>query len=284
MQKRFLLVPLSLFVISNFLGILVALQFLTTEIVEKPAVANETPLSGVYFFGMLMIATGIMLLLYKLKANFLIKVWFFIALFSTQFIFFSAFFNLIFAIAISVVLSVIRIFSKNLALRNLIYIFSFSGAGAFFGALMGLIPSLILIIFLSIYDIVAVNFTKHMISLAKAGYNTDTLMGFVYPKKSFKEKSKNKKAEKKEKGKIGEDMGLIGGGDIIVPMIFSIALLKVFGLFASISSIIFSALFLSILMIKMREGKVYPAIPAVCSGALVGFLVWLGISVLLQIL
>ncbi len=281
MKKIFLLVPLSLFIISNFLGILVALQFLTTEIVEKPVVVNENPISGLYFFGSLILATAIMLLLYKLKANFLIKLWFYIALFSTQLIFFSAFLNWIVAIVITTILTSLRLYVKNLYFRNSIYIFAFAGAGAFFGIFIGIIPSLILIFFLALYDLIAVNITKHMISLAKSGYSTDTLMGFIYPKKTIKGEEKNKTKTKSKKGKIGTEVGIIGGGDIIVPMIFSIAVLKSFGIIASSFTIFFSALFLLILMLNMKEGKVYPAIPAVCSGALVGFLIWLAIHIFL---
>ncbi len=277
MEKKFLFIPLILFLISNLLGLLSASQLLTTQVVEETVITNSNPISGLYFFLSLMVATAIILILYKFKVNFLIKGWFYLALFSTTFLFFGSFFSFIIAVLLAISAVLIRIFVKSLFVQNLICVCAFAGAGSFFGVTVGVIPSLVIIMLLSVYDIIAVHFTKHMVSLAKSGFKTNTLMAFMYHKKKTKE---SKRSQKSEKGKIGTEVGVLGGGDIIIPMIFSISIFRVFGLWASISSILVSALFLSFLMFRAKKGKVYPGLPAVCSGALIGFLIWLGLSLL----
>ena len=74
MDKKFILIPIALFIISNFLGLFAATQLLTTDVVEESIVVSQNPVSALYFLGVLMLATAIILVLYRFRLNILVKI------------------------------------------------------------------------------------------------------------------------------------------------------------------------------------------------------------------
>ncbi len=263
--------PASLFTIASFLGLFGAANMLGTG--EAAAMEGSFQLSH-FIFGFA-IATVAFLLLYKYKLDMLTKLWFRFALFATTFIFFSIFFTLIPALAIAGGLVAIHILVNNWHIRNAIFLFSFAGAGAFFGILLTPLTALAIIAIIGVYDVIAVRHLKHMLFLARRGIETETLPGFIYAKKgdegdiAIEESSDTEVIEGETK-----QVGALGGGDVVFPVVFSVNLLKVFGPLAAITATGFSVLSLIALFLLAEEGISYPGIPFICSGTLLGFIVW----------
>lgn len=270
-SKENVIMLISFFIIANLLGLLAASELISAGTITQTAILNEQASSAFYFFLMVLIAAGVMLLLYKLKADLFIKGWFAFALFFTTMLFFSAFIPDLIAILVSISLIALNRKFGSWELNNLIQIFAFAGAGAFFGTMVGFLPALIILGLISIYDIVAVFFTEHMVSLAKSGISSGTFMGFMYPKGGKDIELDHEKIKEMEDSKVKSKVGVLGGGDVIIPMIFAISLLKTFGVLASSLSIFTAAIFLYLLLTKAQEGKFYPAMPFVSAGSLLGF-------------
>ena len=273
-SKENLIVLISFFIIANFLGLFAASNLIAAGEVSQTPVLNEGAGSAFTFFTVVLIAAGLMLLLYKLKADLIIKAWFLVAIFSTIMIFFSTFIPDLFAIIIALSLVGASRYYKKWQLMNAVLMFGFAGAGAFFGVMVGFIPALIILALLAVYDVIAVFFSKHMISLAKSGLSSGTFMGFIYPKGDQKNvQLDHEKVKEMPDDKVKSKVGVLGGGDVIIPMMFAISLIESFGFMFSALSVLFSALFLYFLLVKAQEGKFYPALPFVNTGALLGFVV-----------
>lgn len=264
-----------IFILAHFYGILASLNLQTTQIAEGTAVVNNQAVSGLYLVGLVVVATFLMLMLYKYRFGSLITVWFYSALGMTLLLFFLSFLPIIIGIAVMAVLLTLRIKSKNLWTRNIVDIFSYAGAGAFFGTMIGPIPAAIFLGVLALYDFVSVYYTGHMISLAEEGMGSDTFMGVIYPKEDESvediEFKKQEDVEEDDAKKI--NIGVLGGGDIIVPMIFSISLLPSFGAVSSFLSSAGALAGLYFLFEMMEEEKFYPAIPFIATGSMIGFLI-----------
>ncbi len=269
--ERTRLPVLLVFILAHFYGILASLNLQTTRLAEGTAVVNNQAVSGLYLIGLIVFATFLMLMLYKYSFGALITLWFYSALGITLLLFFTSFLPALIGLAITAVLLVYRIKSDSLWTRNIIDIFSYAGAGAFFGTMIGPLPAFIFLAALAAYDVLSVFYTGHMISLAEEGMDSDTFMGVIYPKEDKKtEKADIKREAEKDAEKV--KLGVLGGGDIIAPMIFSISLLNLFGILSSLLTSIGALGVLYTLFIVMHEDSFYPAIPFVGAGAIIGFL------------
>ncbi len=268
----------ALYVVSHLYGILAGMLLQGTQVAQGSAIINQSPSSGLYMVLMIIGVTGLMLLLYFFNLDVLIKIWFLSAIFLTMLIFFSTFLSPFLAIGSATAAFVVRRFTPDLWTRNFIDTFSYAGAGALFGTMIGVIPALIFMGALALYDFLSVFMTGHMVSLAKKSLKTDTFMGMMYPRDG---KSRHVNARdvkiKDEQGDMSESrIGILGGGDIIAPMIFSISLLSRYSVGATILSSLGSVVALVFLLTKSREdGGSYPGIPVLAGGSIAGLIVYL---------
>lgn len=268
----------GLFTISNLLGLLAASSVLSQQTVAEMSTSGSlTLMLAVPVVGI------VMLLLYKYNAKLLIKLWMLSALFLTTLLFYNSFFPFPVSLAGSAITLVLYRKLKDWRLKNICLTTSFAGAGALFGIMLNIMFASLFLIFLSIYDLIAVFYTKQMISLVKHGMSTDTFLGFQYPKPNHRvnlsqqeaDSSQGSEPEAKEKGTTP---GILGGGDVIIPLLFSVTVFKTYGWLAALLTTSFAALGLFLLFYKSEEGKFYPAIPAVAGGCFLGLLTWLSLS------
>ncbi len=273
MNRKNFYIPL-IFITSHLMGLVAGIKSLPSYMTEGTEVVGADPISGVYLLFMIGVATALMLLLLKFRKNSLIKIWFNTAIFLTIFLFFSTMFDTVYALITTMVLFAIRHVSKDLGLRNIIDIFAYAGAGALFGTMIGFIPALIFLFLLAIYDFVSVFITGHMIDLAKGGLDTETFMGIIYADKPPSKDSKiiEKVEETDEVKKTHKGISIVGGGDVIAPMIFSISLLKSFPIYTSLMTSIGSMFGLIVLMNYKSEYDFLPAIPTIAAFSILGFL------------
>jgi presenilin-like A22 family membrane protease len=85
--------------------------------------------------------------------------------------------------------------------NNILLGIAIAGAGSTIGLSLGIIPVVVFLILLSVYDIIAVFYTKHMVTLAKIFVKQNLALTFALPtkKKTYQ----------------------LGGGDLVVPLIMS---------------------------------------------------------------
>ena len=79
-----------------------------------------------------------------------------------------------------------------------------------------------------------------------------------------------------KKAKIKVSLAILGGGDIVFPIITAGVFYKVFGILSALIIVIFANIALLLLFVMARKGKFYPAMPFITSGLYLGMLVsWL---------
>ncbi len=247
------------FVIAQLVGVLVVSKYLAVEElpygIERPEIEEET--SYIPIAIAIIIATGLALLIMKLGVLKLWKAWFFLGAVITMLIAFGAFVSQSIALVLAAVLAVFKVFKPNVYVHNFTELFIYSGIAGLFVPLMGLLAIFILLILISIYDMVAVWKTKHMISLAKFQSKAKVFAGLMIPY---------------DKGK---KTAILGGGDIGFPMLFVGVVLKSTGVLDAFLVILFAAIALLLLFFYSKKNKFYPAMPYLTVGCFAGYLVGL---------
>ena len=135
--------------------------------------------------------------------------------------------------------------------NNILLGIAIAGAGAIIGLSLGIIPVLVFLILLSIYDIIAVFYTKHMITLAKTFSKSRMALIFYIPTK--------------------ERVYQLGGGDLVIPLVVSSSFYFYLIQFLSLKCTLLSiflvwfasllGLFLTFYILKVRKLKAMPALP-----------------------
>lgn len=309
------LIILVLFLLTQLIGLAVVKTYTVGWQIEKTVVVDGVPtevaqnltkpipfgfeppevqpeISMISIIIAILIATFVILLLGKIKANFIIKLWFTFVVLMTSAVALAAAIPALFAIAIAAVLTYFKIFRRHLIVHNLTELLIYPGLAAIFVPILNIGMTILLLIFLSFYDFYAVFKSKHMIKLAK--YQMEELKvftGFFLPymkkgdwkkiqkmKQIEKSKVRGKKSKLKALGqKIKVNIAMLGGGDVAFPLIFAGVVLKTYNSFFYGTIIaVFATLSLLYLLMTAKKGKFYPAMPFITVGCLIGYgFVWL---------
>jgi len=212
---------------------------------------DDPKVSGQLFL-YIIVMTGVLLFLIKYKLDIFIKILMGIAVISGLVITFRSFIGWEFALVPAAALLALNFKIEHIFLKNTTLIIVISGIGAYLGANLGVIPCLIFLILLSIYDIIAVFGTKHMITLADEGKGRFPFM-FTIP--------------------LGKGQMEIGTGDFVIPLMFSVSLLADYGLkialAAALGGLIGALLLFS--YATRKEHHALPALPPIAAGLIIGF-------------
>ncbi len=250
---RITLILVILFLLAQIIGLIITNRYLEKNLpynIERPNIKKETS-----FFPILtivLIATFIIYLIARFKAIRLWKLWFFFSVVLTLSISFSAFIQQNIAFLLAILLSIFKVFKPNVIVHNFTELFIYGALSAIFVPVLSLISISILLVLISIYDIIAVWKTKHMVKLAKFQTRLRIFAGLLIPYKNGN--------------------AILGGGDIGFPLLFSGVLLNNFGFKAFIVPFVVS-LALFILFLKSEKKKFYPAMPFLTIGCFIGYLV-----------
>jgi presenilin-like A22 family membrane protease len=133
-----------------------------------------------------------------------------------------------------------------------------------------------LLIVISVYDIIAVNKTKHMVKLAKFQAESKVFAGLMLQYDNKKEKPTKKTKVKKA---AGIKLAVLGGGDIGFPLIFAGVVMKdlmlsnpeLIGFLKTLIIPLFTTLALMFLLFKGKQNKFYPAMPYLTAGCFIGY-------------
>lgn len=174
-------------------------------------------------------------------------------------------------LAVAVLFTLVFSMGVNVLMHNLGIILGIAGIGAVFGLSISIEFGLILLVALSLYDIVAVYVTKHMVTMTRSMIEGGAVFGFLIP---FEFKGFFYDKEKARVG-IGENFMILGSGDIGLPLIFAVSLIKI-SLMSAIITAVFSllGLFLThILFLNQKKRKAMAALPPIATLTIIGYLV-----------
>lgn len=246
-----------LFFLAHFVGLFITNQFLDADLpygIERPEI--ESSVSYIPLIIAIAIATGLALLLIKFGAMKIWKLWFVFATIYLLGIAFSAFFDSgYWAIALAIILGLLKFFRPSVIIHNFTELFVYSGIAAIFAPIMGILAASILLVLISIYDAIAVWKTKHMVKMAKFQAKSKMFAGFVIPY---------------DKGK---KTAILGGGDIGFTLLFSGVVLTQFGFYQALLVSFITMISLFLLLVYSKKDKFYPAMPYLSAGCFLGLLV-----------
>ena len=223
-NKTFLFFFLLIFLFCQILSIVIAVYLLPLDL--QMALVDKNPNSiwnAVFIVGYIIFFTIVILVLKKFfkSGNFLF-LFEIMALFSGISLVFSLILSSVFSYIVTTYLLILKYSFKKETIytkwyNNLLLGIAISGAATVIGLSLGIIPVIVLLVLLSIYDLVAVFYTKHMVTLANMIIKKKVSLIFVIP---------SKKREYK-----------LGGGDIVIPAVISVCL---FSLLLKTSTFLFS--------------------------------------------
>lgn len=275
--KRVVLWVAAAFVAAQLLALGLASQFLKApdayQILENPA----DPANAVYLLAYVIASAAVLLLLLKYYRGKLLftLIEFLLVLFTLQ-VALELFIPTLAAIAIAFVLALARF--KFPHLRTALLIVATSVVAALIGVWIDLLPAALLALLLSAYDVIAVFYTKHMITLAKglegraASFSISFALGdrkkIASAKRRLKPANETPPSEAEWSGEFIE----LGTGDIVMPAMLACAALKVSPLLSAaalVGGVI--GLFLLFHLLERRRGY-WPALPPIvaCTLAAIG--------------
>ena len=263
------LLLVALFFLAQLIGVFILDQYVTVERtivdgetivayewvalpynLERPEFDEET--SYLPLILVILVATGLALVLFRLKAFRLWKLWFFLSVLFCLLIAFNVFFSTAIALLVALAFTILKIFKQNVYVHNFTELFIYGGLAAVFVPILTIWSASILLIAIAIYDAIAVWKTKHMVSLAKFQSKVKLFAGLMIPYKN------------------GKHTAILGGGDIGFPLLFTGAVMKTYGLSSLIISC-FVTLSLLILLWLAEKNKFYPAMPFLAAGCFLGY-------------
>ncbi|MBS3152036.1 hypothetical protein J4230_01360 [Candidatus Woesearchaeota archaeon] len=264
-----------LFLMSHVLGLFVIKHYLPKEEnlplgIQKPEFEERT--SYIPIIIAIFAATVIALVLIKFAAFRIWKLWYLASIFITLIISFNAFIPEMIALFLAIIFSLLKTFRNGILIHNFTEIFVYGGLAAIFVPVLSVWSIFVLLVLISIYDVIAVWKTRHMISMAKFQIKSKIFAGLFVPYSTkVLSKGLTKKGQYGKEIKVNE--AVLGGGDIAFPLMFSGVMLKIFGFSAAIITSFTAALALAILFFIAKKKKFYPAMPFITTGSLTGYFI-----------
>ncbi len=259
------------------------------EIQEKP----QGPLIIIAFI----IAVTLFFILIKIRAETFIRIWFFIVTILALGLAINAvltnlniYYSQLISILIAIPLTYFKIFRRNIITHNITELLIYPGIASVFIPLLNINWTILILLFISLYDIYAVWHSEFMQKMAKYQINNlKFFTGFFIPYTSKKEKLKIEELKKKYgnnqvelekqfmKSKIKINLAILGGGDIVFPIITAGVFYKTyFSIIPALIITLASTLALLYLFMIAKKGKFYPAMPFITIGIYLGMIVsWL---------
>lgn len=192
---------------------------------------------------------------------------FFLTIFFGLSLFLNIFLPLVFSIFLAAYLIMLYFILARPIFHNLVMLCSLVGVALAVGLAASPVIIFILLLVFSLYDIVAVFITKHMIKMARGFFKIGLLPGFLL---SFNPRSQLKIGRG---ASLGEKFSFLGSGDVVLPLLFVASLVNVkliYAVGAGVGNILGFAVLVFILWGRRREPL--PALPPIVFGEVVGFL------------
>lgn len=304
-----------LFLVTQLIGLTTVNQYIevttvrnettgmtTTQITHPPTAIGPAPKvenkSSSYLYIVIGVLLGTALLFVFIKFNIrrVWKYWFLLSVIVTLAVAFHVYAPLYLSIGAAILLGWWKVNRPNVLIHNFTEIFIYTGIAIIFISILNLVSAVILLLVISVYDMIAVWKSKHMITLAKFQTDAKVFAGLFIPYKregmpgrQEKPVALSKKISAKKIRALGAPASssegtrnaILGGGDIAFPLLFSSAVMEhlieinhltksaALGLSGIIAVI--TAIALLLLLVKAKADKFYPAMPFITLGCFVGY-------------
>jgi len=244
------------------------------------------------------IAIIIFIVLTKLRADTVIRVWFTFVVFITLAVSLTALLAKFLpemalsvdkiALILAIPLTFYKVYKRNIIVHNATELLIYPGLATLFVPILRPWSIVSLLLIISVYDMWAVWRSSFMVNLAKYQIkNIKIFTGFYIPylpKKEAEKLEKMKfqvvkgksanKMQKKTNHTVKVSLALLGGGDVAFPLIFAGVILRYGGgLVPALFVVAGATAGLLYLFIYSRKGKFYPAMPFITAGALAAWLI-----------
>ncbi len=284
-----------MFLITQFIGIFVIQSNVVPSYLDS-GISEDDQGAGYYFFQLIIsftMAVMLFVLITRYKLVIFMKIWFLFVLIIALSISFSAIIalfgltNYLIALTLAIVFGLLKVFRPSIIIHNATELLIYPGIATIFVPILTPFYVLFLLVLISIYDMWAVWHSGIMQKMAKFQMEEMKIFGgFMIPYltkevrqkiKLLKQKYKNKKPKNPKGLKI--PIAILGGGDVVFPIITAGVFLNAYGIVPALY-VIFGALAgLTYLMIT-GEKKPYPAMPYISVGIGLGLLVWFLLGIL----
>lgn len=272
-------VILLMFLATQFIGLYVVNNYFHEDLplgLDTPQIQTNHEYNQVFASIIIafVVAIGLLILLTHFKIEFILKLWFFVVVIIALVLALIAFlpefkYVTLVALLVAIPLAAIKIYGRNLLVHNLTELFIYPGIAAVFVPILNILTMIALLIIISIYDMWAVWKSGLMQKMAKYQINNlKVFSGFFVPYVSKKVRMKLRKMKKSElkKKKVKANVAILGGGDVIFPIITAGVVLKTFNIYAALLVIFGALLGLGYLLLVSKKKKFYPAMPFISTG------------------
>lgn len=278
------LIILGMFLITQSVGIYVVMSDGVPDFLDSST--DVAVQSSAYYFYQIIVSFIFAILIFSLitkyKLKLFMKMWFFLVVVMALSISIFAILknNSInfywVALLIAFVLAIFKIFRPSIIIHNATEILIYPGVAAIFVPLLNPLYAIILLVVISIYDMWAVWHSGLMMRMAKFQMKELKVFGgFFIPYLTKQMRGKIKAMKKSGKKKMVKvRLAILGGGDVVFPIITAGVFLKAFGIISAIYVLVGAFIGLTYLLIFGKD-KPYPAMPYITAGIFLGILTWL---------
>ena len=297
---KIIAILLGMFLVTQFIGMYVV-NYYSQEGnnlpfgMESPKIEKESEFYSIFpsIIFAFVIAITLLFLLNKFDMAFILKLWFFTVIIIALSISFNSIlgrfgYPIFIAIAIALPLAFFKIYKRGFIIHNSTELFIYPGIASVFVPILNVWTIIFLLILISIYDMWAVWKSGIMQKMAKYQIQKLNIFGGFFvpylPKKTKLKVQKMTKTQLKKK-KIKVNLAMLGGGDVIFPIIAAGVFMKAFkenvlfgigGLGPALFVTAGATLGLSYLFFFSKKEKFYPAMPFITTGIFIGMtLSWL---------
>jgi len=159
----------------------------------------------------------------------------------------------------------------SVLIQDICVILAIAGVGSSLGVTFAPLTIILLLVIFSIYDFIAVYKTKHMVKMAKEMIENKAILALVIPQTLYGFK------ENLGKIKLGGQFLILGGGDVIFPLLLSASLIPQ-GVINSFIVAIFAVVGLAVsfyIFSSQKFRQAIPALPPIALFSIIGFLITL---------
>lgn len=289
LKLNFLIQTIIVFLVISFLSLATANTMITGKVaytsepvhsvyVPPPPVSSSSPpykpaeIDVFQFLAAFFIATSLMLIFLKVCGGKFLFEFFFAGaiIFGAQ-----GPLGILFAktgaFLISIAVVILRFVYPRIWTQNMAIILGIAGISASLGMSVKPLMALLIIVLLSVYDIIAVYKTRHMIKLFKGMAKRGVALALIIPKNFSKWLGRFEII----KAKNENEFIFLGTGDLALPLFFAVSAFSL-GIQFSLA-IIFGAVlgFIAdhLIFVTQKEKKPIPALPAIAFFSIMGYFI-----------
>jgi len=247
-DKKIISLLVLLFLAHQLFGIYVVSRISSKDLATTYSNSEISP-QVIYLPIVLILASVFFIVLINYKK--LLKYWHISALFLCGFVTLSALMSTIEAFILSALIIIIKKSTDDNYFGNISELIIYPSIAIMLLPFLNVFSAILLLLVISFYDVFAVYYSKHMITMAKTQMETNIFSGIRIVSK--------------------KESAIVGGGDIAFIMLLVCAVFRDYGLISSVFSATFSAIGLLLLLVLADKKKFYPAMPFLSISSVIGF-------------